>query len=33
MWVGGNDFIAEGEWSWTDDTPFTYTKWHSGKIL
>ena len=26
VWMGGSDLV-EGEWQWSDGTPFGYTKW------
>ena len=30
IWMGGHDFV-EGDWKWTDGTPFGYTKWWHGE--
>ena len=30
LWLGGTDSGDEGNWTWTDGTPFNYTRWHSG---
>ena len=27
FWLGGEDFKEEGNWVWTDGTPFTFTNW------
>jgi len=27
VWMGGADLIKEGEWKWSDGTPFGYTNW------
>ena len=27
LWLGGTDFEQEGNWTWTDSTPFNYTYW------
>jgi len=27
FWLGGEDFEEEGNWVWTDGTPFTFTNW------
>ena len=27
FWLGGSDSDEEGNWTWTDGTPFNYTKW------
>ena len=29
FWLGGSDSDEEGNWTWTDGTPFNYTKWES----
>ena len=31
IWLGGSDFKEEGNWTWTDGTPFTYTNWQDGE--
>ncbi|XP_026181801.1 ladderlectin-like [Mastacembelus armatus] len=30
-WLGGTDAKQEGNWSWTDGTPFRYTNWAPGQ--
>ncbi len=32
LWIGGNDFDAVGNFTWTDGLSFMYTNWDSGKI-
>merc|ERR1711971_1218811 len=31
FWLGGSDFDEEGNWTWTDGTPFSYTKWQGSE--
>ena len=31
LWLGGTDADEEGNWIWTDGTPFNYTRWYSGE--
>ena len=31
FWLGGTDADEEGNWIWTDGTPFNYTYWASGQ--
>ncbi|XP_036390988.1 ladderlectin-like [Megalops cyprinoides] len=26
-WIGGHDAVEEGQWLWSDGSPFLYTKW------
>ena len=26
-WIGGNDLAAEGSWTWSDGTPWSFTNW------
>lgn len=28
VWIGGQDFEAEGQWKWTNGSPFEYTAWN-----
>ncbi|XP_051718654.1 galactose-specific lectin nattectin-like isoform X2 [Ctenopharyngodon idella] len=30
-WVGAHDGVQEGQWFWSDGTPFLYTNWCSGE--
>lgn len=30
FWLGGTTNFLDGNWSWTDFTPFTYTNWEPG---
>ncbi|XP_013881144.1 ladderlectin [Austrofundulus limnaeus] len=30
-WVGGTDAAKEGEWTWSDGSPFTFTNWGPGQ--
>ncbi|XP_026128726.1 ladderlectin-like [Carassius auratus] len=30
-WIGAYDAIQEGQWVWTDGTPYDYTYWCSGE--
>jgi len=30
-WIGGNDIDEEGNWKWTDGSPFEFTFWTSGE--
>lgn len=30
-WIGANDDAVEGEFAWTDGTPFDFDAWHSGE--
>ncbi|XP_026128728.1 ladderlectin [Carassius auratus] len=31
FWIGAYDAIQEGQWLWTDGTPYDYTYWCSGE--
>ena len=31
FWFGGNDIEKEGDWKWTDCTPWEFTFWSSGE--
>jgi hypothetical protein len=30
-WIGARDAAVEGEWTWEDGTPATFTQWHGGQ--
>jgi len=30
VWLGGTDSAEEGNWTWSDGSPFTYQNWYSG---
>lgn len=30
-WIGFNDFVKEGEWTWSTGEPVTFTYWHQGE--
>ncbi|XP_059355386.1 ladderlectin-like [Carassius carassius] len=30
-WIGAHDAIQEGQWVWSDGTPYDYTNWCSGE--
>ena len=29
-WIGGNTIITTGNWSWSDNSSFSYTNWEKG---
>ena len=31
LWVGGSDVAAEGDWTWTDGSSFSYNNWAFGQ--
>jgi hypothetical protein len=31
FWTGGSDADKEGAWTWSDGTPFVYTRWGTGE--
>ena len=31
LWLGGIDSHEEGNWTWIDGTPFSYTNWQAGE--
>ena len=31
VWVGGSEATEDGQWTWTDGSPFTYTNWRNGE--
>ena len=31
VWLGGTDSSEEGNWTWSDGSPFTYEKWYSSE--
>uniref|UniRef100_A0A914PBD7 C-type lectin domain-containing protein n=1 Tax=Panagrolaimus davidi TaxID=227884 RepID=A0A914PBD7_9BILA len=31
FWIGANDLISKGKWSWLDNTPFDFTDWDKGE--
>ena len=31
FWMGGSDVTTEGQWAWSDGSPFSYTNWYEGQ--